>query len=159
MRLCRHRQARVSCVHHAGGVGAREHSAAWIRRQLADSAALRGCAASAPPRPADPLLCVPAGYGWPITIDKEGVYRRVNGTFVPPIVHQYDRAYEATKVGVLVRREQTSGRCVHLGHAMRAADAALKSSQTVRCSASSLRHTEQAPWSCRRLIWDARSAA
>ncbi|KAL4441478.1 hypothetical protein ABPG77_001982 [Micractinium sp. CCAP 211/92] len=39
-----------------------------------------------------------AGYGWPITIDKEGVYRRVNGTFVPPIVHQYDRAYEATKI-------------------------------------------------------------
>lgn len=39
-----------------------------------------------------------AGYGWPITIDAEGVYRRVNGSFVPPIVHQYDRAFEATKV-------------------------------------------------------------
>ncbi|KAL4444237.1 hypothetical protein ABPG75_011974 [Micractinium tetrahymenae] len=39
-----------------------------------------------------------AGYGWPITIDTEGVYRRVNGSFVPPIVHQYDRAFEATKI-------------------------------------------------------------
>lgn len=38
-----------------------------------------------------------AGYGWPIVIDKDGVYRRVNGS-VPPIVHQYDRAFEATKV-------------------------------------------------------------
>ena len=46
---------------------------------------------AAPPRSA-------AGYGWPITIDQEGTYRRVNGSFVPPIVHQYDRAFEATKV-------------------------------------------------------------
>lgn len=39
-----------------------------------------------------------AGYGWPIVIDRDGVYKRVNGS-TPPIVHQYDRAFDATKVG------------------------------------------------------------
>lgn len=48
-------------------------------------------------------VCLPSllvGYGWPIVIDKEGVYRRVEGD-TPAIVHQYDRAYEATKVGLV----------------------------------------------------------
>jgi hypothetical protein len=45
-----------------------------------------------------PLPLPAPGYGWPIVIDQDGVYRRVNGS-VPPIVHQYDRAFEATKVG------------------------------------------------------------
>lgn len=31
------------------------------------------------------------GYGWPSVIDRVGLYKRVNSSYVPSIIHQYDR--------------------------------------------------------------------
>ena len=86
-----------------GGRGSRGSCGSWRRVIRAHSCAWQGLESTPPsshpasPAPAAPLL-TRAGYGWPIVVDRDGVYRRVEGE-TPPIVHQYDRAGAVTKVG------------------------------------------------------------